>query len=149
MSTTREHRRNLALGGLVALVPTSFALVKGAQVLGIPGLPRVLTMASGLLVVVVGLTLVLLTLKSSGSKLEKAFLLLAGGSPAAMLICAILHNLVYALCQVWFGADFWPRHGTDEPFFLILAVIVCPILFVVGSIGSLVLWFRNRPLKTS
>jgi len=59
-----------------------------------------------------------------------------------------LHNLFYGLFIVWFGADFWERTGlVDEPFFFILALIVCPIAFLVGVIGSIVLFIKKKKRK--
>jgi hypothetical protein len=78
--------------------------------------------------------------------------LLAGASATAMPICAVLHNAVYALFIRWFGEGFWERHGSDEPVFFILAIVVCPALFVVASVGSFVFlardsrhWFQRPP----
>jgi hypothetical protein len=70
--------------------------------------------------------------------------LLAGASAAAMPICAVLHNVVYALFILWFGEGFWERHGADEPVFFLLAIVVFPALFVVGTVGSIVLLLRAR-----
>jgi len=59
-----------------------------------------------------------------------------------------LHNLFYALFIIWFGTDFWERTGLgDEPFFFILALIVCPIAFLVGVIGSTVLFIKKKQLE--
>ena len=56
-----------------------------------------------------------------------------------------MHNAIYALFIVLFGADFWERTGLgDEPFFFILALIVCPIAFLVGVIGSIILFIKTR-----
>ncbi|GAG61024.1 unnamed protein product, partial [marine sediment metagenome] len=53
--------------------------------------------------------------------------------------------LFYALFILLFGADFWERIGIgDEPVFFILAIIVCPIAFLVGVIGSIVLFIKKK-----
>lgn len=58
-----------------------------------------------------------------------------------------LHNFVYGLLIYWFGADFWDRIGlADEPFFFLLGIIVCPIGFLIGAVGSIVLFIRERKL---
>ena len=77
-------------------------------------------------------------------KLFKVFLLVAGVSLAVAIVSIFLHNAVYGLCIHFFGADFWERTGMgDEPFFFIIAVIVCPLTFAVGIIGSLVIFCRG------
>jgi hypothetical protein len=86
---------------------------------------------------VLGLVVVVLTVRLNEFRPKKAFFLLAGASAAAMPICALLHNVVYALFILWFGEGFWQRHGEDEPVFFILAIVVCPALFVIGTIGSM------------
>ena len=102
----------------------------------------VLALAVGL--VLSGLALVVLTLRLDEARLQKIFFLLAGASAAAIPICVVLHNVVYGLCIWWFGQGFWDGHGTSEPVFLILAIIVFPALFVVGAAGSTVLTLKAR-----
>ncbi|HII72496.1 TPA: hypothetical protein HA265_07105 [Candidatus Woesearchaeota archaeon] len=56
---------------------------------------------------------------------------------------AILHNLAYGLLMLMFGQGFWGETG-DEPVFFILAIIICPLAFLVGSIGSLVVSGKQK-----
>ncbi|MBU0708367.1 hypothetical protein KJ596_01290, partial [Patescibacteria group bacterium] len=59
--------------------------------------------------------------------------------------CVILHNLVYGLFIVLFGADFWERIGLgDEPVLFLLAIFVCPIAFLIGVVGSAILLLKRR-----
>lgn len=95
-----------------------------------------------LIFLILGGVLFYLALKSKIKGKLKLFLLMVGGSSAGFLIFVILHNLVYALFILLFGQDFWK--GGDEPFFFTLAIIVCPIAFLVGSVGSLVLFFKEK-----
>jgi len=94
--------------------------------------------------VALGVTLIVLTVKRKVGGILKKFLLLTGSSAVGIPVFAVLHNLVYALLVVWFGEDFWGANG-DEPVFFILAVIVCPIGFLVGIVGSIVLAIKNKP----
>lgn len=96
----------------------------------------------GLLFMILGVALIILTVKRKVKGKLKIFLLLAGASSAAILPSAILHNLVYALLIFLFGEGFLGA-GWDEPFFFLLAVIVAPIVFLVGAIGSCVL-LKNK-----
>jgi hypothetical protein len=83
--------------------------------------------------------LLVLTLKLKERGIRKAFFLLTGASAAGIPICAILHNLVYGL--FYYGKD------GDEAVFFILAVMVCPALFVLGILGSIVLLVSARLKK--
>ncbi len=76
----------------------------------------------------------------------KTFLLVAGIALAAFIISFFLHNAIYGLFIHFFGADFWDRIGLgDEPVFFVIAVIICPLAFAVGIIGSLVIFVKGLP----
>lgn len=99
----------------------------------------------GTALLVLGITLIILTLKSGiGGKLKK-FLILTGASVAGFFVSVLLHNFIYGLFIHFFGPDFWNRIGTggDEPVFFILAIVVCPIGFLIGAIGSAVLFTKK------
>jgi len=83
--------------------------------------------------------LLVLTLKLKERGIRKVFFILTGASAAGIPICAILHNLVYGL--FYYGKD------GDEAVFFILAVMVCPALFVLGMLGSIVLLVSARLKK--
>jgi len=100
---------------------------------------------SGIIFFLLGIALIFLSVKEKMDKLLKKFLILTGASAIGIPIGVILHNLFYALFILLFGADFWERTGLgDEPFFFILALIVCPIAFLVGVIGSIVRFLKTR-----
>jgi len=62
----------------------------------------------------------------------KKFLILTGASAAGFFIFAILHNLVSGLLSTILNSE------VEEPVFFILAVIACPVGFLVGVIGSII-----------
>jgi len=97
---------------------------------------------------VLGLALIVLIVKKKAEGPQgwlKKFLLLTGASAVGFPVFAILHNLVYGLFIYFFGQDFWERVGLgDEPFFFLLAIIVCPLGFLVGVIGTIVLFLKKR-----
>jgi len=96
----------------------------------------------GTALLVLGIVLIILTLKSGiGGKLKK-FLILTGASVAGFFVSVVLHNLIYGLFIYFFGKDFWGPGG-DEPVFFILAIVVCPIGFLIGTIGSGVLLVKK------
>lgn len=85
---------------------------------------------SGVVFFLLGAALIFLTVKEKVGGMLKKFLILTGASSAGFLVFALLHNAIYGL----FG---------DESFFLIMAVIVCPIGFLVGTTGSITLAIKN------
>lgn len=92
-----------------------------------------------------GLALIFLTLRRKLERNIKKFLLLTGISSTVFFTSMILHNVVYGLFIHLFGSDFWTRVGLeDEPFFFIIAVFVCPVGFLAGAAGSIVLLVKKR-----
>ena len=90
---------------------------------------------------ILGAAIIVLTVKRVEKGLLNKFLLTMGASAAGLPIFMLLHNAVYGIFIHFYGKDFW--NGGDEPFFFIMAVIVCPLGFTVGAIGSIVLTIRR------
>ena len=109
---------------------------------------RFIILPAGVVLAGLGVTLIVLTVKKKVRGIRKKFLLLTGASAVGIPVFVILHNLVYALLILWFGEDFWGGSG-DEPVFFIMAIIVCPIGFLVGAVGSVVLAIKNKRAKYS
>jgi len=106
---------------------------------------KLLVQSSLLLLVIfslLGIALLVLTVREKIEGKLKNFLLLTGASAAGISVFGILHNLVYGLAIHFFGADFW--NNGDEPFFFLLAAIVCPLGYLVGATGSLVLHLKPK-----
>jgi len=100
---------------------------------------------SGVIFFLLGVTLIILTVKEKVGGILKKFLLLTGASATGFFVFVFLHNAFYGLFIHFFGADFWDRIGLgDEPFFFIMAIFVCPIGFLVGAIGSVTLRILTR-----
>jgi hypothetical protein len=100
---------------------------------------------SGLLFFALGLTLLILTARAKLEKLFKIFLLLTSSSAVGFLVGILLHGIVYGLFILAFGEDFWERIGIpDEPFFFLMALVICPIAYLVGTVGSIVLILRRK-----
>jgi len=132
--------RNVVFYVLVVLFAVIVASI-GREFVNVPfSVTAVLAIVFGLL----GIVLVVLAARLAGTRIQKTFFILTGASATAMPIFAVLHNLVYGLLIAWFGEGFWERHasGGDEPVFFILAVLVCPALFVIGTVGSIVLFVK-------
>ena len=96
---------------------------------------------SGAVFTLLGVALIFFTAKEKVGGALKKFLILTGASAAGIPVSVFLHNAFYGLFIYWFGADFW--NGGDEPFFFVMAIFVCPIGFLVGAIGSIVLAIKK------
>jgi len=99
----------------------------------------------GIIFFLLGIVLIILAVKTEPKGPLKKFLLLTGAAPVGAVASAILHNVFYGVFIHFFGADFWDRIGAgDEPVFFILAIIVCPIVFLVGVIGSIIMFRKEK-----
>jgi len=78
-----------------------------------------------------GVTLLALTAKSEVEQKLKNFLLLTEASFVGLPVFGILHNAVSGLTNF------------EEPVFFILAIIVCPLGFLVGIMGIIVLKIKK------
>jgi len=85
----------------------------------------------GVVLTGLGVTLLVLTAKRKMRAGLKKFLLLTEASFIGFPVFAILHNAVSALLN------------TEEAVFFTLATIVCPVGFLVGAIGSIVLRIKK------
>ncbi|HBG77697.1 MAG TPA: hypothetical protein DDW84_02445 [Phycisphaerales bacterium] len=95
----------------------------------------------GISFALLGIVLIALTVRLKELKTQKIFFILTGVSAAGIPVCAILHNVVYALF-------FHGKGGGDEAVFFILAIIMLPALFVIGTIGSIATLIYAAKLKT-
>ncbi len=97
--------------------------------------------SSAALLLLLGITFLVLTIKGKTKGISRKFQLLTGASAIGIPVSIILHNAIYGLFIHFFGAEFW--NGGDEPAFFIMAIFVCPIGFLVGAVGSIVLAIKR------
>jgi len=94
----------------------------------------------GFIFLVLGIVLIILGRKEKGKL--KVFLILTGLSTVAPLLFSVLHNLFYALGTIFKNLDFIFEllHGIS----FIIAMLVAPILFIIGVIGSIILMRKKK-----
>lgn len=87
--------------------------------------------------------LVLALREKTGGRLSK-FLFLAGASSAGFFVAVLLHNAFYALAVVSQNLTVlkYIFEGLDV-FFFFVSVLICPIAFLVGMMGSIVLLLKK------
>ena len=98
---------------------------------------------SGVIFLLLGVALIFLTVKEKVGGTLKKFLILTGASAIGIPVSIFLHNAIYGLIYV----SMLNRPDLDEPFFFIMAIFVCPIGFLVGAVGSIVLFIKGRRAK--
>jgi len=115
----------------------------------VPGLRGYINIAfviiSGIILVILGSILIGLTLVQKVEGKLKKFLILTGASAAGFFVFALLHNIFYALGQV-------ASHITIlsylmkalEVIFFLTAIFACPIGFLIGVIGTIVMFNKKR-----
>jgi len=115
----------------VFLIPAARGLLMGFAFL----------IALGIVFFSLGVALIFLTVREKVRGKLKKFFILTGASSTGFFVSFLLHNFIYGLLIYWFGTDFW--NGGDEPFFFVMAVFVCPVGFLVGVVGSIVIAIKE------
>ena len=119
--------------GILIPAALSCALLIGAFLVGIgDNIP-------GIVLVYLAVAVLFVALVHNWRELKK-FLILMGASSAGFVVFVLLHNALYGLVYVMM----LNRPDLDEPFFFVLAVFVCPVGFLVGVVGSVVLFIKRR-----
>jgi len=93
----------------------------------------------------VGLGLAVLASKAKMDGKLKMILILTGLAAAGFIVSIVLHNGLYALAQVTGDVPVLSHvvNGLQVAFFLI-AVIACPLAFLCGALGSIVMFVRGK-----
>ena len=75
----------------------------------------------------------------------RSYVVLMIVSFAGFFVAALLHNLLYALGEVAKDVPVVPMvaEALHVAFFFI-ALLLCPVGFLIGGIGSLITWMRTR-----
>jgi hypothetical protein len=102
---------------------------------------------SGVILVILGSVLIGLTLVQKVEGKLKKFLILTGASAAGFFVFALLHNIFYGLAQITSHITIlsYLMKAFEVVFFLI-AIFACPIGFVIGVIGTIVMFNKKRKM---
>lgn len=102
---------------------------------------------SGVILVILGSILIGLTLVQKVEGKLKKFLMLTGVSATGFFIFALLHNIFYALEQITgrIAILSYPMKAFEVIFFLI-AIFACPIGFLIGVIGTIIMFNKKRKM---
>ena len=126
-----------ALVGVFVIV-VSMIFIPPAMRLWMPlGLLPAIFLPAIVVFVLLGMALLFLTVKTKVGGILKKFLLLTGASAVGLPVFVLLHNVVSGLFNI------------EEPVFFIMAIFVCPIGFLVGAVGTIVLAIKSKQVKQS
>jgi len=102
---------------------------------------------SGIILVILGSVLIGLTLVQKVEGKLKKFLMLTGASAAGFFVFALLHNIFYGLEQVTGHITILSYlMKAFEVIFFLIAIFACPIGFLVGVIGTIVMSNKKRKM---
>ena len=91
-----------------------------------------------------GLALLVLAVRWQQRTLLRTFWILVGASTAGFALGSALHNAFYALATV---TGNWPVLNAAmevlEVAFFLIATLLCPLAFLVGTVGAIVLIVRR------
>jgi len=95
-----------------------------------------------------GLALVFLAIREEMEKKLKRFFILTGLAAASFFTSVFLHNLFYAL-NIVSGKIVGLNYLTNvlSVAFFLIGIFICPLGFLVGLIGSLVLLTKRNQVK--
>jgi hypothetical protein len=102
---------------------------------------------SGIILILLGGYLIALTLRQKVEGRLKKYLILTGASAAGFFVFALLHNIFYGLEQVTSHITIlsYLMKAFEVVFFLI-AIFACPIGFLVGVIGTIIMFNKKRKM---
>jgi phosphatidylserine synthase len=136
METKTLRIRNVIFWALVVFFAALVADIGMVNRLRFWEYKRLLLAVIAVVFFALAIALLVLTVKLKEPLIRRIFFILTGASAVCIPIFVILHNVVYGL--------FFHGKDGDEAVFFILAVLVCPTLFVIGMLGSIVVLISAR-----
>ena len=127
-----------------ALVATFSALVLTVLFPDVHDFFRPVFLSLMALCFLLGLALLILSVRWKQRTVLRTFWILTGASTAGAALGSVLHNVFYALATV---TGKWPilnaAMGALEVAFFLIATLLCPVAFLVGTVGAIVLIVRR------
>ena len=91
-----------------------------------------------------GLALLVLSIRADKYKEHKVWIAFCGAALAALPLYILLHNLTYSLLVETSHYGIMTFEGnSDEPIFFILALVVCPLVYLVSAVVSIILLVKS------
>jgi len=94
---------------------------------------------------ILGIVLIFLTFKQKIGGIFKRFLILTGASATGFFVFFFLHNMFYALGVITNQIPILSFiMGIFDVLCFIIAIFVCPLIFVIGAIGSIIVIINKK-----
>jgi len=92
-----------------------------------------------------GILLVFLVLKQGIQGKLRKYLLLTGASATSFFIFVFLHNVFYGLEVISSNIILLKNlMGILHIIFFIIALLICPLIFLISTIGSIIIFIEKR-----
>ena len=92
-----------------------------------------------------GVLLIFLILKQNIQGKLRKYLLLTGIPAISFFIFIFLHNIFYALAEISSDVTILKYLMKFlEGIFFIIAIFICPLMFLIGAIGSIIIFIKIR-----
>ena len=144
LNETRKAPRSLLILFWVLLVAFA-ALVLTVFLPDVLPFFRPLLLSLMALCFLLGLALLIVAARWQARTTLRVFWILAGAAPAGFALGSVLHNAFYALA---IATAPWPvvsgAMDVLEVAFFLIATLLCPLAFLVGAVGAIVLLLRRR-----
>ena len=149
MSLVAESQKENTLTVIFYLLVVVFVLA--ISIIFIPAFREFVSGAfmiiSGVILVLLGSMLIGLTLVQKVEGKLKKLLILTGASAAGIFVFALLHNILYALGQVTSHITILSYlMKAFEVIFFLTAIFASPIGFLIGVIGTIVMFNKKRKM---
>jgi uncharacterized membrane protein len=93
--------------------------------------------------------LIFFTVKEKVEGALRKFLILVGASAVGFFVSVLLHNFFYALGVITSNITIL-RYLTEilHVTFFLIAIFVCPLGFLIGAIGSIIIFVRGKDYRS-
>ena len=133
MTEEKNPRSRILVGTLVGVGLAALAVAAVVGIGGPTGFPFLLASAAAFTAAAV-----------HRWRSPKRFLALTGGAAAGFVAFALLHNLFYAFGEMTSVAALDAVFEVLHAGFLLVAVAVCPVVFLVGVVGLIATLIHRR-----
>jgi len=143
-TSQKENTLTIIFYLLVAVFVLAISIIFIPAFIGLSGTFMIIY---GVILVMLGSVLIGLTLVQKVEGKLKKFLILTGASAAGFFIFVLLHNIFYALEQITSHiAILSYLMKAFEVIFFLIAIFACPIGFIIGAIGTIVMFNKKRKM---
>ena len=141
MHLTKNQKTTLILAIFFALVGIFVVIMSLMFIPAFRKYMRPIFIPASITFFLLGLALTILAVKEK----DKKFLILTGGSSVGFFVSVLLHNLFYGLATITTHISVLSYlMEVVHMIFFIIGIFVCPVGFLVGVVGNIILLIKKR-----